>query len=269
MPQSSLNNNSRKVIFLVVTLIGSLLLSSVPASVTSANGDIAFSSDRDSNGYLDINAKRPYDFNPYNWDNLTRRWWDPSSHYRDKSPTYGPRGKKIAIVSNKPTLINSGKFHLSIMDHDGGNVHNVTIQNTRNNSGPDWSPNGTRLAYGEKCYSNNVWTPCIYTINVNGTQKVGPIATTAAAPTYAPDNWKIAYVHKDPSSDINIWTMDINGGNQTNLSGYTNGPNAMISSPDYSSNGNKIVFAKKGHGLEEVEFITPSALLKKIKLSSV
>lgn len=101
---------------------------------------------------------------------------------------------------------------------DGGNLTQL-----REGSYPQWSPDGSQLVFE---YNDDVWL-----INGDGTNLVQLTNTASIAeglPSFSPDGKLIVFTSdggsgtkaygpeaERPSTNWNIWTMDLNGGNKT------------------------------------------------------
>src|SRR5918995_446111 len=164
------------------------------------------------------------------------------------------------------------RTHIYTMNPDGTGVTNITQAHTDPNwspritygDGPEWSPDGTKIsASGSSvsdagsCCSRNV-----YVMNADGTnvQRLTNTPSTTEGedyePTWAPDGSWLAFTSTrgdddgDPettdfSSDREIYRMDANGTNETQLTDTTS-----VSSdeqPSISPDGTKIAFASNQH----------------------
>ncbi len=145
---------------------------------------------------------------------------------------------KIAFESFR-----DGNFEIYSMNPDGTDQTNLT-NDTREDTDPVWSPDGTRIAFVKGSEGHrNIWV-----MNADGSGQTnltpGPEtsgeANAGVQPTWSPDGSHIAYNH---SGDI--WVMDANGGNKVNL---TPGPGVETSgtSPAWSPDGDEIAFVRGG-----------------------
>lgn len=97
---------------------------------------IAFDSDRDGN--REIYIMGPDGSDPVNLSN------NPAD---DFDPSMSPDGSQIAFVSNRENGAEGGQF-IYIMNSDGSNVHQLTMENECNY--PDWSNDGKVITYTHK-----------------------------------------------------------------------------------------------------------------------
>ncbi len=180
---------------------------------------------------------------------------------------------KIVFMSDK-----TGDREVYVMNADGTGVQNLTNNPSRNDDGPAWSPDGTKIAW-------TVSSPCceLWVMNLDGTGKRLIAATGAQAswspngkqivfqgfkggrieiavmnsaggksrriakdgspenPVWSPDGSKIAFIRSVAGLN-SLWVMNRNGKNKRML---TSGPG--VDSPDWSPDGKKILF-DRGNG---------------------
>ncbi len=178
------------------------------------------------------------------------------------SPDWSPDGKWIAYVYNRniykinvetkeiKQLTTWGScffpdwhpegFKFAYRDSDGVRITDSNFTSTKfiaRGDEPDWSPNGDKIVY---IGSATVTFPEIFLIDTLGND---PVRLTVngyedRSPVFSPDGSKIAYV-----SNYNIWVMDTNGGNKTQLTFEPQGENwSAAYDPAWSPNGNQIVY---------------------------
>ena len=83
---------------------------------------------------------------------------------------------------------------------------NLTNYNGGNDTGPNWSPDGTRITF----ISDRDWNHEIYTMNADGTDQTHLTRHTASEyhPDWSPDGTKIAFAsYRDGNSEI--YVMDV------------------------------------------------------------
>jgi Tol biopolymer transport system component len=202
-----------------------------PANPTlSANGKIAFTSDRDGNMeiYL-MNA---------DGSGQTRL---TNNSLRDDYPTWSPDGKRIAFVTQSEVLTS-----INLMNSDGTNISQLTTIFINSNKdyfgqfGISWSPDGVKIAFQD--------STDIFTINVDGSNRINLTKGQFVnyEPTWSPDGSQIAFARSIYTHGAypNIYTMSADGSNVTkitNCEGY-----CATLSPDWSPDGGLIAFTYIG-----------------------
>ncbi|MCU0486125.1 MAG: substrate-binding domain-containing protein [Anaerolineales bacterium] len=158
---------------------------------------IAFDSDRDSN--REIYRMAP-DGSALN--NLSNH---PAE---DSDPAWSPDGSQIAFVSNRENNAEGGQF-IYIMDADGGNVHQLTLENE--SKWPDWSHDGSSITYTHH--------GDIYITKADGSAQSINLTNSPEEDeqsTWSPDGKKIAWLSKEQGG-WNIFIMDADGNHQQKL----------------------------------------------------
>lgn len=214
---------------------------------TSANTDPAVSPDGTKIAFIGgSTTNTSYEVFVMNSDGSGRRQVTNTS-VAEQQPTWSPDGTRIAFVANDEILV---------MNADGTGQTQLT-NNAFPDTQPAWSPDGSRIAFVSARTGDN--NRNVYVMNADGTGQasITPDSPTGCssncyqghddAPTWSPDGTKIAYVHGygPPTNPFaggglpNIWTMDPNGGNKTNVS---NDSDTSSSQPAWSPDGSKITY---------------------------
>jgi Tol biopolymer transport system component len=109
------------------------------------------------------------------------------------------------------------------------------------NDGPDWSPDGTKLAISSQRDGN--WEIYVMGTDGNGaTRLTTNRSADDARPAWSPDGSKIAF-HSDRTGDYEIYVMNADGSGQTNL---TLERSSDDFAPTWSPDGTKIAFQSEG-----------------------
>lgn len=197
------------------------------AAFPGDNGRIFFETARDD-GRTNI-----YSINP---NGTGAKSLPPSSAaIADTNPSVSPDGTKVAFEHDRD---------IWVMNADGTNPRPVTTDGAaRNDLQPAFSPDGRKIAfYGIASASRE-----IYTINTNGAglAQLTTTSTQDEQPAWSPDGTRIAYV----VCCHDVWIMDANGANKTNLTGSSTFPGVRNASkePNFSPDGSKIVFTAGPH----------------------
>ena len=159
------------------------------------------------------------------------------------SPAWSFDGTKIAYAASPQ----SGSPNIWTMNANGTNP----IQRTSTGGlSPAFSPDGTSILYnGLQSGQREIWVmhpdgtsqTKLTTTTVSAMTRAGLVFTNSSLGSYSPDGTKITYASTQ-SGRIEIWVMNANGTNQTQLTfpGNTDAPDA--NAPSWSPDGKKIVF---------------------------
>ena len=146
------------------------------------------------------------------------------------TPTATPTPTPTSSVGNITFQTNrDGNSQIYVMEEDGSSQVNVS-KNSFTDSGPSWSPDGSKIVFVSDRDGNNE----IYVMNSDGTSqsRLTDDSGSDDGPAWSLDGTKIAYGAQE------IFVMDPDGSNKTNLT--NNGFND--SEPSWCSDG-RIVFA--------------------------
>ena len=158
---------------------------------------------------------------------------------------WSPNGRQVVFNSFWGGL---PKRDIYVIDVDGTGLTKLTndpagsaIDDTR----PDWSPDGRRIAFQSNRSGNND----IYLMNPDGQAVLRLTAhpATDAAPEWSPDGKRIAFQSARDGND-DIWVMDADGANLVQLT-----DNAVRDAkPSWSPDGKRIAFHRDVAYLGEV-----------------
>lgn len=127
---------------------------------------------------------------------------------KNVAPVFSPDGTKIAFHSSR-----QGDTEIYVMDADGSHETALT-DNALADTYPDWSPDGSTLAFQR---TRNSGDDEIYTIPAAGGAQVRLTnhAGDDLTPAWSPNGNKIAFAYDGGALDSEIYVMDANGSNMT------------------------------------------------------
>ena len=213
-------DNSRQFYVSIIFMIVSSIL---PAAI-SAQGKIAFTSNRDGNNEI-------YVMSP-DGTNQKRLTFNTAS---DGGPTFSTGGAKIAFDSNR-----DGNVQIYVMNSNGDDQTRLT-NNSASDGGPTFSPDGSKIAFVSNRDGNNE----IYVMSSDGSNQTRLTNNVLDdfSPSFSPDGARILFARTDE-----IYVMDADGSNETRLT-FTPG---IDTEPSFSPDGSKIVFWSTRDGNNEI-----------------
>ena len=215
-------------------LIASFLMALLPgerqtsAALPGANGRVAFDSWRATTGIYTMNA-----------DGTDLRAV-ATGGYDSEEPDWSPDGRQIAFTSNRVEGRNQIGlwFQIYVMNADGSDQHRIS-SGIGNDASPSWSPDGTTIAFDSDANNDAE----IYVVRADGSAQRDLTNSPAGEydPVWSPDGTKIAFI-SDRAGALDIWAMNSDGSSPVNI---TNGGVDAPSMPDWSPDGNNIVFSAR------------------------
>jgi Tol biopolymer transport system component len=172
-------------------------------------------------------------------------------------PTWSPDGSRIAYVANSVDVDGQTDLEIWVINADGSGPTQLTNNTVFSDNEPAWSPDGSQIAFVSARTGDTDRN--IYVMNSNGSNPVNVTPNSPAgcspncyqghddSPAWSPDGSKIAYVHgygtlANPFAGggfPNIWVMDSNGNNKTNVSDIST---RSDTAPAWSPQGDKIAY---------------------------
>ena len=219
----------RKLILVAAVAAAALgAVHSAGATYPGANGRIAFSTDQDPNGNVEI-----YTVNP-NGSGETQLTHGEFGHASD--PNWSPNGSKIVFQGDV-----GGPLQLYVMAASGTGGHLLFNDPVNNDGNAHFSPDGSKIAFSS-CDQAGACTIDVIKSDGSGTATQltsGP--WQAFDPAWSPDGSKIAFGSNQDGLLSAIWVMNADGTNQHRLTA----PALEAFYPDWSPDGRHLVFTDK------------------------
>ncbi len=143
---------------------------------------------------------------------LPRYYYSPWDHYL--SPTWGPDGRELILVSNRGRIWGTGGFW-RMAARAGAPMRELWYEETTWKARPDWAPDGRRVVYAG--YHGRQWHQ-LWLMTADGGD---PFQLTygdfdATAPRWSPDGTRIAYV-SNQDGNVALQVVEIPGGRITRV----------------------------------------------------
>jgi len=147
-------------------------------------------------------------------------------------PVWSPDGTKIVFIHaddfNDDGPVNEQVW---VMDADGGNAHPLTSEDTPHDQVPDWSPDGSKIAF----HAGGFGDGGIWVMNADGGNKHQLTGCVAGDPSpcpqgdswgtaWSPDGTQIAFLRDYGPLGINdrpVYVMNVDGSNQHRVTAET------------------------------------------------
>jgi len=137
----------------------------------------------------------------------------------DDDPDWSPDGQSIVYtahpVSDNP--IQSNQAEIYVLNADGTGTPTQLTNNSEEERGPSWSPDGTRIVYACRIGGGTAdFEICV--MNADGTDvlQLTNNSVPDLTPTFSPDGQQIVF-HRPVAGRFQLFTMNADGTNQTQL----------------------------------------------------
>jgi Tol biopolymer transport system component len=146
--------------------------------------------------------------------------------------------------------LSRNSFDIWVVDDESTSTVRLTRTDRFNEDMPDWSPDGTRIAYA-RCGRAELSNCDIWVMDADGSNRTRLTTTPDAQetwPAWSPDGTKIAFTSNldDPFQDV--YAMDADGSNVIRLT-TTPGFDAF---PEWSPDGSRIAFTSDRLALDDI-----------------
>jgi Tol biopolymer transport system component len=162
--------------------------------------------------------------------------------------SWAPSGAQLTFVREVPGRVISEQPDIFVMDANGENASNLT---QTDESGPDWSPDGAKIAFSG--VRNSGWE--ILTMDPDGNNEANLTGDgfegNDEAPDWSPDGTMVVFQKESQVGGCcdpwEIWAVNRDGSGDTNL---TNHPSYDMG-PSWSPDGSEITFTSTRARTEE------------------
>lgn len=240
----------RRALYLIpgVMLAAAFLVAgrSVPslAVAPGSNGFIAFESNRDGGGDLELWRVQP------DGTSLLKL---TSNDVADRDPAWSPDGTKVAFIRDG---CGGTCRNLWVMNANGTGQTQLTDEPSNvADANPAWSPDGSTIAFahptddGSGQFFKQIW---IVPATGGSPTRLTSSAYANWAPDWSPDGTELVFV-STRDGDAAIWTMNADGSAQVKvtLSGAGTPPAFLLGGPSWSPDGTTLAFHGSGNATTE------------------
>ena len=170
--------------------------------------------------------------------------------YDDQDPDWSPDGSKIAWTKGRRFVVGADtKNNIIVANTDGSSEVELTDDILVQDGRPDWSPDGTKIAFHSNSAHYSEGADEIFVMNSDGSD---PIQLTDnsfsdSSPTWSPAGDKLAFVSlRDGNKEI--YVVDVNTSQETRLTDQFQSD----LDPAWSPDGSKIAFVSERDGPADI-----------------
>jgi TolB protein len=167
----------------------------------------------------------------------------------DDDPNYSPDGKKIVFERAFGPVVNENPARVAIftINADGSHLTQLTRSAATQDSQPQWSPDGTKIAFVRThTTAKPKHTGAIEIMNADGSniRRITPFAIDATDPHWSPNGKRLlfsTYAHPVQFKSANLFTMRADGTHRVALTHYTGGT-LQAFADGWSPGGTQVLF---------------------------
>ncbi len=150
-------------------------------------------------------------------------------------PVFSPDGKKIAFCSDR-----AGNWDIYVMDVRGGKAVQITDDATQDIH-PSFSPDGKRLVYCSHGSPSGQWEMMVVDLEAPGTKR---LIGHGLFPTWSPTQEKIVFqrARQRGTRWFSVWVVELVDGEPMPPTEIAVSANAAVITPDWSPDGEHVVF---------------------------
>src|SRR5215207_9915286 len=164
----------------------------------------------------------------------------------DYQPSWAPSGAQLTFVREVEGRVIFEQPDIFVMDTDPATNDAINLTQTdESESGPDWSPDGAKIAFAG--VRNSGWE--ILTMDPDGQNETILTGDTFEGedrgPDWSPDSTMVVFQKSDNSGGSggdpeDIWAVNRDGSGDTNLSNHP----SFDTGPSWSPDGSEIIFTR-------------------------
>ena len=128
-------------------------------------------------------------------------------------PAWSPDGRTVAIVGEE-----GGRSRILLVDVAGGAPRPLARSDAEDQSEPDWSPDGTRIVFTRG--TGGRAEIAVASVSEGAVTRLTDNGVEDRAPAWSTTGQRIAFVSRRPEGKENLWLMDPDGENMTDLTDY-------------------------------------------------
>ena len=144
---------------------------------------------------------------------------------RDWAPIWSPDGRYIAFTSDR-----EGSTAIWILEPNSGMAYSLAANEQAAASSPSWSPDGQSIVFDMDAAGN--YDIYVQRMGDSAPRRLTMNSARDSDPAWSPDGEHIAFVSDREDDDLEIYVMDVQGGNMIRLTHHAGWDFAPVWSPD-------------------------------------